>query len=85
MMIRRCWETFCALSRLLRFSLSNAVATAGLPSSVAPLPGAAAKRPKVVPLMLPIFSTSPGWKAKTPEQRLAGFKNLKRWLVDDLA
>jgi hypothetical protein len=43
------------------------------------------KRPKAAPILLPIFSTVPYWRAKTPEQRLAGFSNLKRWLVDDLA
>lgn len=50
-----------------------------------PMFRAAGKRPKAAPIMLPIFSNSAGWKAKTPEQRLAGFRNLKRWLVDDLA
>lgn len=45
---------------------------------------AAGKRPKASPIMNPIFSNDPYWMAKTPEARLSGFSNLKRWLVDDL-
>jgi len=46
---------------------------------------AAGKRPKASPIMLPIFSNNPYWMAKTPDDRLSAFKNLKKWLVDDLA
>ena len=43
------------------------------------------KRPKAAPILLPMLSNVPYWMAKTPEQRLVGFTNLKRWVVDDLA
>ncbi len=44
----------------------------------------AGKRPKAAPIMNPIFSNDPYWMAKSPEERLGAFKNLKQWLVDDL-
>jgi len=50
--------------------------------NVWPVFRAAGKRPKAAPIMLPIFSNSPGWA--TPESRLASFTNLKKWIVDDL-
>lgn len=46
---------------------------------------AAGKRPKGAPYTLPIFSGNAYWKTKTPDDRLAGFIHLKKWLVDDLA
>jgi hypothetical protein len=45
---------------------------------------AAGKRPKAAPYLLPIFSRNPYWMSKTPEERLSGCVNLKKWLVDDL-
>ena len=45
---------------------------------------AAGKRPKAAPILLPIFAAGGYWEKKTPMDRLAGFTNLKRWLVDDL-
>ena len=45
----------------------------------------AGKRPKAAPYAFPIVSKDPYWMAKSPEQRLSGFTNLKKWLVDDLA
>ena len=45
----------------------------------------AGKRPKAAPYVLPIFSNCAYWMAKTPEQRLSGVSNLKKWIVDDLA
>ena len=44
----------------------------------------AGKRPKAAPILLPIFVAGGYWEQKTPLDRLAGFTNLKRWLVDDL-
>ena len=44
----------------------------------------AGKRPKAAPILLPIFAAGGYWEKKTPMDRLAGFTNLKRWLVDDL-
>ena len=45
----------------------------------------AGKRPKAAPYVMPIFSNNAYWMARTPEQRLSGVANLKKWLVDDLA
>jgi hypothetical protein len=45
----------------------------------------AARRPVGSPIMLPIMANTPYWNAKPPEARLSSFRNLKRWLVDDLA
>jgi hypothetical protein len=45
---------------------------------------AAGKRPKAAPYVFPIFSKNPYWRAKPPAERLSGFVNLKKWLVDDL-
>jgi len=45
---------------------------------------AAGKRPKTAPYAFPIFSNDAYWLTKTPEQRLVGFTNVKKWLVDDL-
>ncbi len=42
------------------------------------------KRPKAAPILLPIFAEGGYWQNKTPADRLAGFTNLKRWLVDEL-
>lgn len=44
----------------------------------------AGKRPKAAPLLLPIFAAHGYWETKTPADRLSGFTNLKRWIVDDL-
>ncbi|MHB8969633.1 MAG: hypothetical protein ACYC3X_05545 [Pirellulaceae bacterium] len=46
---------------------------------------AAGKRPKAAPILLPIFSNVPYWMSKSPEERLSAFRNLKQWIVDDLA
>ena len=43
------------------------------------------KRPKAAPYVFPIFSNCTYWMAKSPEQRLSGVSNLKKWIVDDLA
>jgi len=45
----------------------------------------AGRRPKAGPIMMPVFSADPYWMKKTSEQRLSGFSNLKKWLIDDLA
>ena len=45
----------------------------------------AGKRPKAAPILLPVFSNDPAWMAKAPDQRLSGFRNLKKWIVDDLS
>jgi hypothetical protein len=45
---------------------------------------AAGKRPKAAPYALPIFSTSPYWSERSPEDRLRAFTHLKQWLIDDL-
>ncbi len=50
-----------------------------------PLFKAAGKRPKAAPIMLPIFSNSSYWMPKPPEARLSAFRNLKKWIADDLA
>jgi hypothetical protein len=42
----------------------------------------AGKRPKAAPYAFPFFANN---AAKSPEWRLSGFSNLKKWLVDDLA
>jgi len=42
----------------------------------------AGERPKGSPIMLPIFLTN--WWPGKPKDRLSGFYNLKKWLVDDL-
>ena len=44
----------------------------------------AARRPVGSPIMLPILADTPYWSAKSTEARLSSFRNLKRWLVDDL-
>jgi hypothetical protein len=46
---------------------------------------ATGKRPKAAPYTFPIFSNAPYWMKKSPEERMAGLINLKKWLVDDLA
>ncbi|MCX5758051.1 MAG: hypothetical protein NTU83_06020, partial [Candidatus Hydrogenedentes bacterium] len=46
---------------------------------------AAGKRPKAPPFVFPIFSNNAYWMQKTPEMRLSGFRNLKKWVVDDLS
>lgn len=46
---------------------------------------ASGTRPKAAPILLPIFSKAPYWMARSPEQRLSAFTNLRKWLVDDLA
>ena len=46
---------------------------------------AAGKRPKAPPIMLPILADDDFWSKKAPEERLSGFTNLKKWIVDDLA
>lgn len=45
---------------------------------------AAGKRPKAAPFAFPIFSNNDYWMKKSPDERLAGFINLKKWIVDDL-
>ncbi len=45
----------------------------------------AGKRPKAAPYTFPILSNSPYWMVEPPEERLSGFSNLRKWLVDDLA
>lgn len=45
---------------------------------------AAGKRPKAAPILLPILAEGGYWEKRTPAERLGGFTNLKRWLVDDL-
>ncbi len=45
----------------------------------------AAARPVGSPILLPIFADDAYWNEKTPEVRLSAFRNVKRWLVDDLA
>ena len=45
---------------------------------------AAGRRPKAAPILLPIFAAGGYWATRTPMERLAGFANLKRWIVDDL-
>ncbi len=45
---------------------------------------AAGRRPKGAPIMLPIFSNTPYWMERTPQERLSAFTNLKQWIVDDL-
>ena len=46
---------------------------------------AAGQRPKAAPTTMPVFSNNAYWMQKTPADRLSGFANLKKWLVDDLA
>lgn len=46
---------------------------------------ASGTRPKAAPYVFPIFSNSTYWMEKSPEERLSGFTNLKKWIVDDLA
>jgi len=50
-----------------------------------PIFRSAGKRPKAPPIMLPIFSNNPFWLARSPQARLSGFTNLKKWIVEDLA
>ncbi|MCX6358560.1 MAG: hypothetical protein NT029_02035 [Armatimonadetes bacterium] len=45
---------------------------------------AAGRRPKAAPILLPILAEGGYWEKRTPAERLSGFANLKRWLVDDL-
>jgi hypothetical protein len=52
--------------------------------AVWPVFRSAGKRPKAAPILLPIFAADGYWKTKTPADRLSGFTNLKRWIVDDL-
>jgi hypothetical protein len=52
--------------------------------SVWPIFRAAGRRPKAAPIMLPIFAQNDYWRSRTPTERLAGFVNLKHWIVDDL-
>ena len=49
-----------------------------------PIFRSAGKRPKAPPIMLPIFSNTPFWMARSPKARLSAFSNLKKWIVDDL-
>lgn len=44
----------------------------------------AGKRPKAAPILFPIFAADDYWRTKPPADRLSGFMNLKRWIVDDL-
>ena len=53
--------------------------------AVWPVFRAAGHRPKAAPYAFPIFSNNEYWMVKTPEERLSGFANLKKWLIDDLA
>lgn len=46
---------------------------------------AAGKRPKAAPILLPIFSSSSYWVPRSAEERLSAVRNLKQWIVDDLA
>lgn len=46
---------------------------------------AAGKRPKAPPFVFPIFSNNAYWMQKTPQARLSGFRNLKKWVIDDLS
>jgi hypothetical protein len=55
-----------------------------LVKEVWPVFKAAGKRPKAAPFAFPIFSNNDYWMEKTPDERLAGFINLKQWIVDDL-
>lgn len=45
---------------------------------------AAGKRPKMSPILLPIFRDDDYWSAHE-EQRLSAFRNARKWIVDDLA
>jgi hypothetical protein len=45
----------------------------------------AGKRPKAAPILLPIFSSSSYWQPRSAEERLSAVRNLKQWIVDDLA
>jgi hypothetical protein len=49
-----------------------------------PVMRTAGRRPKAAPILLPIFAAGGYWERKSPADRLEGFTNLKRWLVDDL-
>lgn len=49
-----------------------------------PIFKAAGNRPKIAPYAFPIFSDNSYWMVKTPDQRLEGFSNIKKWLADDL-
>lgn len=44
----------------------------------------AGTRPKAAPFAFPIFSNNDYWMKKSPGERLAGFINLKKWILDDL-
>lgn len=46
---------------------------------------AAGQRPKAPPFVFPIFANAGAWRGKAPEARLRGVRNLKRWIVDELA
>ncbi|NBX48799.1 hypothetical protein EBT25_02445 [bacterium] len=52
--------------------------------AVWPVFRATGKRPKAAPILFPIFAADDYWKTKTPADRLSGFTNVKRWIVDDL-
>jgi len=66
---------------------SNPAILAGteqLVKRVWPVFRSAGTRPTAPPFMFGIFSNDPYWMEKSPEERLAGFYNLKKWIVDDL-
>ncbi len=50
-----------------------------------PIFRSAGKTPKAAPYVMPILSNNAYRMARSPEQRLSGVANLKKWLVDDLA
>jgi hypothetical protein len=65
----------------------NPAVTAGVEEFVKrvwPIFRASGKRPKASPYALPLFSNNSYWMRKGPEERLSAFRNLKKWLVDDL-
>lgn len=44
----------------------------------------AGHRPKAAPILLPIFASNGYWQSRRPLERLGGFSNLKRWVIDEL-
>ena len=44
----------------------------------------AARRPVGSPIMLPVLADCSYWNVKTPQERLSSFRNLHKWLADDL-
>jgi hypothetical protein len=53
--------------------------------NVWPVFRSAGKRPKAAPIIIPLFTNQgPYWASRSPEFRLCAFRNLKKWLVDDL-